>query len=75
MKTEHSFVHTICPGRCHIGEGLLPERSVGVKAEEQRRLNLTYAWQLQTMTDKGRQYTSCTVVELASGKSMHNQHS
>ena len=75
MKTERSFVHTICPGRCPVGEGLLPERSVGVKAEKQRRLNLTHAWQLQTMTDKGRQYTSRTVVELASGKSMHNRHS
>ena len=26
-----SFVHAVCPARCCIGEGLLPERSVGMK--------------------------------------------
>ena len=54
MKTERlgssgSFVHAICPARYRIGEA---ERSVGVKPEERRRLKLTHAWQLLTMTDK-----------------------
>ena len=31
MKTECSFVHAMGPARCHVGEGLLPERSVDVK--------------------------------------------
>ena len=40
---------------------------------EQRRLKLTHAWQLRTMTDKGRLLTggtvkSHTVVEFTSGK-------
>ena len=61
MKTEHSFVHAICPGRYRVGEGLLPEHSIGVKPKEQRRLKLTHTWQLWTMTDKGRLLTdSCT---------------
>ena len=24
-------MHVICPGHCHVGEGLLPERSISVK--------------------------------------------
>ena len=27
----HAAVHVICPARCLVDEGLLPERSVGVK--------------------------------------------
>ena len=27
-------MHAICLARCHVGEELLPERSVGVKPEE-----------------------------------------
>ena len=54
IKTERprssgSFMHAICPAHCRIGEGLLPERSVGVNPEERRRLKLTHAWQLLTM--------------------------
>ena len=45
-----------------VGEGLLPERSVSVK--EARGTKTTHAWQLQTMTDKGRlltvQITHCS---------------
>jgi len=46
MKTEHSLVHAIWPGRCHVGERLLPERSIGVKPKEWRQLKLTHTWQL-----------------------------
>ena len=45
-------MHAIGPAHCRISEGLLPEHSIGVKPEEQRRLKLACAWQLQTMTDK-----------------------
>ena len=41
-------------------EQLLPERSVGVKPEERRRLKLTHARQLRTMTDKDRLLTDST---------------
>ena len=78
MKTERpSFVHAICPARYRVGEGATAERSIGVKPEELRRLKLKHAWQLLTMTDKDRLLTdiSRTVVEFASGKSMHNRHS
>ena len=51
-------MHVICPACCRIGEGPLPERSVGVKPEERRRLELT--WQLRTMRDKGRLLTDGT---------------
>ena len=40
-----------------VGEGLLPERSVGVKKKTKR---VTHAWQLWTMTDKGRLLTDDT---------------
>ena len=70
-------MHAIWPARCHVGEGLLPERSVSMK--EARGTKTTHAWQLRTMTDKGRLLTDSTnhgiVVEFASGKSMHNRHS
>ena len=55
-----SFVHAIGPVCCRVGEGLLLERSIGVKPEEQRQLKLTHAWQLWTMTDKGRLFTDST---------------
>ena len=57
-------VHAICPAHCRVGEGLLPERSVSVK--EARGTKTTHAWQLRTMTDKGRlltvQITHCSWV-------------
>ena len=69
------------PERCRVGEGLLPERSVGVKPEEQRRPKLMVNTRLAT-ADHDRQgqathrhYKSHTVVEFTSGKSMHNRHS
>ena len=75
-------MHVICPARCRVGEGLLAEHSVDVKEpEERRRLKLTHAWLLRTMTDKSRlltdsSYKSRTVIEFASGKSMHtDRHS
>jgi len=30
MKTERPQVVSWCPARCHIGEGLLPERSISM---------------------------------------------
>jgi len=62
-----SFVHAIGPARCCVGEGSLPDRSVGMKPEKWRWLKLTHAWQLRTMTDKNRllrhrQYKLHTVV-------------
>ena len=56
-----SFVRAMCPARCRVGEGLLPECSVGVKPEERRRRPQVNA----RMTDKGRLLTdskSLTVV-------------
>jgi len=64
MKTEQtstgSFVHVMGPARCscRVGEGLLPEHSVDVK--EARGTKTTHAWQLPTMTDKGRLLTDST---------------
>ena len=63
MSAFKYFMKTrIWPARCHVGEGLLPERSVSVK--EARGTKTTHAWQLRTMTDKGRlltvQITHCS---------------
>ena len=69
-----------------VGEGLLPEHSIGVIQGSPRNTDdykLTHTRQLWTMTDKGRLLTdstasyteSWTVIEFASGKSMHNPHS
>ena len=60
-----------------VGEGLLPERSVGVK---EARVTKTTEVNARMDHDKQgqaahRQYKSRTVVEFASGKSMHNRHS
>ena len=55
-------MHAIGPAHCHVGEGLLPEHSVSVK--EAQGMKTIHAWQLQTMTDKGRlltvQITHCS---------------
>ena len=40
-----------------VSEGLLPERSVGVKETPER---VVHAWQMRTMTDKGRLLTDGT---------------
>ena len=48
-------MHALGPAHLRVSEGLLPERSVGVK--ERRQLKLTHVWQLRTMTDKGRLLT------------------
>ena len=60
MKTDctrswGSFVHVLGPAHYHVGEGLLPERSVGMK--EAQRTKTMHAWQLRTMTDRGRLLT------------------
>jgi len=78
MKTERPQVAG--QAHCRVDEEPLPERSVSMKPEEWRRLKLTHAWQLRTMTDKDRLLTddtvkSRTVVEFTSGKSMHDRHS
>ena len=60
-----SFVHAICPvapALCRVGEGLLPERSIGLK--EARVMKTTEVNARMTMTDKGRLLTDSTVCEL-----------
>ena len=76
-----SFVHAICPAapaRCRVGEGLLPEHSVGVKEARVTKTTKVNAC-MHNHDRQGqaahRQYKSCIVVEFASGKSMHNRHS
>ena len=53
------MVYAMNPARCHVSEGLMPERNVDVKEapEERRQLKLTHAWQLRTTTDKSRLLT------------------
>ena len=73
-------MHAICPARCRIGEGLLPEHSVSAKearGTKTTRVNTRMATADHDRQGQAahRQYKSRTVVELASGKSMHNQHS
>ena len=48
-----SFVHAICPARCRVGKGLLPECSVGVK--EARGTKTTQVNARMTTTDHDRQ--------------------
>ena len=66
------------PARCRIGEGLLPERSVGVKEARVTKTTEVNA-RMHDHDRQGqaahRQYKSRIVVEFASGKSMHNRHS
>ena len=76
MKT---FVHAICPARCRVGEGLLAERSVGVKeAWGTKTLQVNACMATVDHERQGqaahRQYKSHTVVEFASGKSVHKLH-
>ena len=70
-------MHAIWPARCHVGEGLLPERSVGVK--EARGTKTTQVNARMATVNHDRQagqaahrheYKLRTVVEFASGKSM-----
>ena len=72
MKTERPQVVSYMRHAHRVGEGILPERSVGVKPEERRRLKLTHAWQLRTNVRLLTDSTDHT--QFASGKSMHNQH-
>ena len=73
MKTEcpwvASFVYGTCPARCRVGEGLLPEHSVGMRAEERRRLMFNACMTTADHDRQGqaaqRQYKSRTVVEFA----------
>ena len=70
----------ICPARCRVGEGLLPERSVGIKEARGTKTTQVNAHMATVDHDRQRQaahrqYKSRTVVEFASGKSMHNRHS
>ena len=70
-------MHAIWPARCHVGEGLLPERSVGVKEARGNEDNARMAIADHDRQGQAahRQYKSRIVVEFASGKSMHNRHS
>ena len=75
-----TFVHAVCPGRCCVGEVLLPERSVGVKEARGTKTTQVNARMATADHDRQgqaahRQYKSSTVVEFASGKSMHKRHS
>ena len=70
----------IYPATCHVGEGLLPELSVGVK--EARGTKTTQVNARMATADRDKQgqaahgqYKSRIIVEFASGKSMHNRHS
>ena len=82
MKTERprsdSFVYATCPACCRVGEGLLPEPTVGVRPEERRRLMFNARMTTADHDRQGqaaqRQYKSRTVAEFALGKSMHNRH-
>ena len=70
-------MHAICPARGRVGEGLLPVRSVGVKearGTKTTQVNARMATADHDRQGQGahRQYKSRTVVEFASGKSMHN---
>ena len=67
--------------RCRVGEGPLPERSVGVKEARGTKTTQVNARMATADHDRQgqaahRQYKSRTVVEFTSGKSMHiNRHS
>ena len=50
MKT---FMHAICPARCHVGERLLPERRVGAK--EARGTKMTQVNARMATADHDRQ--------------------
>ena len=63
-------MHAICPARCRVGEGLLPECCVGVK--EARGMKTTQVNTRMATADHDRQeqaahrqYKSRTVVEFA----------
>ena len=62
-----SFMHAICPAHCRVVSVASPfpsycqsTASAWRKPEERRRLKLTHAWQLRTMTDKSRLLTDNT---------------
>ena len=66
-------MHAICPARCRVGEGLLPECSVGMKEARGTKTTQLNARMATADHDRQgqaahRQYKSCTVVEFASGK-------
>ena len=46
-------MHAICPARCRIGEGLLPERNVSVK--EARGMKMTQVNACMATVDYDRQ--------------------
>ena len=75
-----TFIHAVCPGRCCVSEGLLPERSIGIKEAQGTKTTQVNTRMATADHDRQgqaahRQYKSRTVVEFASGKSMHNRHS
>ena len=70
-------MHVICPARCRVGKGLLPERRVGVKEAQGTKTTQVNTCMATADHDRQRQaahrqYKSRTVIEFASGKSMHN---
>ena len=76
MKTERSFRAAICPGRCRVGEELLTRAQ---RRREARGTKTTQVNAHMATVDHDRQgqathrqYKSRTVVEFASGKSMHS---
>ena len=61
-------MHAICPARCRVGEGLLPERSVGVNEARGTKTTQVNACMATADHDRQgqaahRQYKSRTVVE------------
>ena len=81
MKTElprslGSFMHVICQARCHVGEGLLQSAaSAWNPRNEEDTPMATVDHDRQGQAAHRHEYKSRTVVEFASGKAMHNQHS
>ena len=81
MKTEHpQIVSAISPAHCCVSEELLPECSINMKEARGTKTTQVNAHMATADHDRQgqaahRQYKSRTVVEFASGKSMHNRHS
>ena len=71
-------MHAICPARCRVSEGLLPEHCVVVKEARGTKTTQVNACMATVDHDREgqaahRQYKSRTVVGFASGKYMHNR--
>ena len=75
-----SFVHAICPARCRASvKGYCTAQrrreARGTKTTEVNARMATVDHDRQGQAAHRHEYKSRTVVEFASGKSMHNRHS